>query len=128
MGKVRKGKEVATLYEMEQDAASSMPIPIIKRLRIRVSSPPPQLTEGESQTIKLCVPPRGKSKGREDQPVEENEHSMFDDILSVEERDVRKTTIGMPTRDLKRVRAKQRYAIGIFAEVTIGIHMTYRNE
>ena len=91
--KVRKGKEVATLYEMEQDALMSTPIPTIKRLRIRVNSPPPQPTEGETQTIRLRVPARGKGKAREDPPCEEPDHGMFDDILSLEDRDVRETTI-----------------------------------
>ncbi|KAI0661535.1 hypothetical protein C8Q70DRAFT_910587 [Cubamyces menziesii] len=91
--KSRKGKEIAREGEADQDAGPSTPLPTIRRLRIRVSSPAPPPGEGDTPTIRLRVPPRGKGKAREDGVQEEPERGMFDDILSVEDRDVRDTSI-----------------------------------
>ncbi|KAI0768106.1 hypothetical protein BD413DRAFT_480173 [Trametes elegans] len=92
--KSRKGKDVSRDEEGDQGAGPSTPLPTVRRLRIRVNSPPPQPAESETPTIRLRVPARGKGKAREDgPPPEEAERGLFDDILSVEDRDVRETTI-----------------------------------
>ncbi|KAI0329070.1 hypothetical protein GY45DRAFT_920930 [Cubamyces sp. BRFM 1775] len=91
--KSRKGKEIAREGEADQDAGPSTPLPMIRRLRIRMSSPAPPPGEGDTPTIRLRVPPRGKGKAREDGVQEEPERGMFDDILSLEDRDVRDTSI-----------------------------------
>ncbi|KAI0671551.1 hypothetical protein C8Q78DRAFT_1029512 [Trametes maxima] len=90
--KSRKGKEVARDVEADQDVDPSTPLPTVRRLRIRVNSPPPPV-ENETPTIRLRVPARGKGKAKDDGVQEENEHGLFDDILSVEDRDVRDTSI-----------------------------------
>ncbi|TBU55302.1 hypothetical protein BD310DRAFT_785378, partial [Dichomitus squalens] len=90
--KSRKGKEVARDGEVEHDPAPATPIPTIRKLRIRVSSPPLPAVENETPTFRLRVPPRGKGKAREE-AAEETEPGLFDDILSVEDRDTRDTTI-----------------------------------
>ncbi|KAI0370346.1 hypothetical protein BV20DRAFT_919006, partial [Pilatotrama ljubarskyi] len=91
--KSRKGKEAARDSEADQEAGPSTPVPTVRRLRIRVNSPSMQAPENETPTIKLRVPARGKGKAREDGAQEENEPGPFDDILSVEDRDVRETAI-----------------------------------
>ena len=90
--KSRKGKQVAREDDEEQEPSPVTPMPAIRRLRIRVTSPAPQPVENETPTIRLRVPPRGKGKAREDAP-EEPERGLFDDVLSVEDRDVRDTSI-----------------------------------
>lgn len=91
--KSRKGKEVARDEEDEQYPPAITPMPTIRKLRIRVNSPPPQAVENETPTIRLRVPARGKGKAREDGVEEALERSLFDDILSVDDRDIRETTI-----------------------------------
>ena len=90
--KSRKGKEVARDQD-EQDPPTITPMPTIRRLRIRVNSPPPPVLESETPTIRLRVPARGKGKAREDAVEEPFERGLFDDILSVDDRDVRETAI-----------------------------------
>ncbi|KAI9000531.1 hypothetical protein BD414DRAFT_532395 [Trametes punicea] len=90
--KSRKGKDIAQDGEADQDAGPSTPLPTIRRLRIRVNSPAPP-PEKEQPTIRLRVPPRGKGKAREDGTHEEAERGLFDDILSVEDRDTRDTSV-----------------------------------
>ncbi|CDO70872.1 hypothetical protein BN946_scf184804.g4 [Trametes cinnabarina] len=89
----RKGKEVSQDGEADQDAGPSTPLPTVRRLRIRMSSPAPVPTGDDPPTIRLRVPARGKGKARDDGVQEESEHGMFDDILSVEDRDTRETSI-----------------------------------
>ncbi|KAL7279059.1 hypothetical protein ACG7TL_006895 [Trametes sanguinea] len=91
--KSRKGKEVAQEGEADQDAGPSTPLPTVRRLRIRVSSPAPPTAENDQPTIRLRVPARGKGKARDDGAQEDSERGMFDDILSVEDRDTRDTSI-----------------------------------
>ena len=90
--KSRKGKEVARDGEAEQDPPTTTPMPTIRKLRIRMSSPPPPAVENETPTFRLRVPPRGKGKAREE-GTEETERGLFDEILSVEDRDTRDTAI-----------------------------------
>ncbi|PIL35760.1 transcription factor [Ganoderma sinense ZZ0214-1] len=91
--KSRKGKEVARDEEDEHDPPSITPLPTIRKLRIRINSPPPPVVENETPTIRLRVPARGKGKAREDAAEEPFERGLFDDILSVDDRDIRETTI-----------------------------------
>ncbi|KAM5538485.1 hypothetical protein V8D89_007818 [Ganoderma adspersum] len=91
--KSRKGKEVARDEEDEQYPPAITPMPTIRKLRIRLNSPPPPVVENETPTIRLRVPARGKGKAREDGVEEPFERSLFDDILSVDDRDIRETTI-----------------------------------
>lgn len=93
--KSRKGKEVAWEDDMGQHISPVTPVPTIRRLRIHVNSPPPHPADNETPTIRLRVPARGKGKAREDPPSEESERGLFDDILSVEDRDVRDTSMGV---------------------------------
>ncbi|KAI1797303.1 hypothetical protein LXA43DRAFT_1089180 [Ganoderma leucocontextum] len=91
--KSRKGKEVARDGEDEQEPPTTTPMPTIRKLRIRVNSPPPPAVENETPTIRLRVPARGKGKAREDAVEEPFERGLFDDILSIDDRDIRDTTI-----------------------------------
>ncbi|KAI0635712.1 hypothetical protein C8Q77DRAFT_1041478, partial [Trametes polyzona] len=92
--KSRKGKETAREGDGEPEAGPSTPLPTVRRLRIRVNSPALPSAESETPTIRLRVPARGKGKARDDGAVqEEGERGLFDDILSVEDRDVRDTSI-----------------------------------
>ena len=75
----------------DEETSPVTPMPP-RRLRIRVPSPAPTPVANHAPSIRLRVPARGKGKAREDAP-EEPEHGLFDEILSVEDRDVRETSI-----------------------------------
>ena len=87
----RKGKQVARQEGEDEETSPVTPMPP-RRLRIRVPSPAPTPVANHAPSIRLRVPARGKGKAREDAP-EEPEHGLFDEILSVEDRDVRETSI-----------------------------------
>ncbi|KAH9856512.1 hypothetical protein C2E23DRAFT_721893 [Lenzites betulinus] len=92
--KSRKGKDVARDGETGPEAGPSTPQPTVRRLRIRMNSPTVRPAENETPTIRLRVPARGKGKARDEGVAqEEAEHGPFDDILSVEDRDIRDTSI-----------------------------------
>lgn len=89
--KGRKGKDTALDGDVQPEAGPSTPVPTVRRLRIRVNSP---AAENETPTIRLRVPARGKGKARDDGAAqEETERGLFDEILSIEDRDVRDTSI-----------------------------------
>ncbi len=89
--KSRRVKDAAREGEAQPEAGPSTPVPTVRRLRIRVNSP---AAENETPTIRLRVPARGKGKARDDGAAqEEAERGLFDDILSIEDRDVRDTSI-----------------------------------
>ncbi|KAH9945286.1 uncharacterized protein BXZ73DRAFT_96273 [Epithele typhae] len=88
--KSRKGKQV--IQDEEDDNLSpATPIGMTKRLRLRMSSPPPVPQAFEAPSLRLRVPARGKGKSRED--ADDSERGMFDDILAPEDRSVRETAI-----------------------------------
>ncbi|KAI0749512.1 hypothetical protein C8Q80DRAFT_1100737 [Daedaleopsis nitida] len=101
--KSRKGKEIAR-DDADLDPAPVTSMATTRRLRLHCKSPP---VENETPpTIRLRVPARGKGKARED-PPEEHEQGLFDEILSVEDRDVRDTTIGAQDHErFERSRSK----------------------
>lgn len=102
----RKGKEIA--MDDADDSAPVTPMATVRRLRLRVKTPHQQPAENETPpTIRLRVPARGKGKAREDPSSEEHEQGLFDEILSVEDRDVRDTAIGAQDHErFERSRSK----------------------
>ena len=63
-----------------------------KRPRLRISSPAAPPNQIKGPTIRLRLPARGKGKEREQVP-EEPQKGMFDDFLSLSDRDIAFTTI-----------------------------------
>ncbi|KAI0833251.1 hypothetical protein BC628DRAFT_1308157 [Trametes gibbosa] len=114
-----KGKEAARDGEAEPEAGPSTPLPTVRRLRIRVNSPTLQPAENETPTIRLRVPVRGKGKARDEgMAQEEVEHGPFDDILSVEDRDIRDTSI--KDGDVQRFeRSRMRAEVGTHVDQVV---------
>lgn len=79
-------EEPKELEENGQDDDDLSPVRPAKRMKIRINSPAPRLPR-----IRLRIPPqKGKGKERED---DEPSKGLFDDILSVTDRDTSKTVI-----------------------------------
>lgn len=63
-----------------------------KRMRIKIPTSPDQTPTQRRMVVRLRLPPRDKGKEKEDSDGEPPK-GLFDDVLSVEERDTSKTTI-----------------------------------
>jgi hypothetical protein len=80
-----KGKGRGWVTDTEQEDTVDPVTKSIKRMKLKLSSTPPQ-----RMVVRLRLPPHRKGKEREE---EELQKTMFEDILSAEDRDITRTVV-----------------------------------